>query len=136
MTKSNMMVAGSASTGLAASLPPGIASLPEALAAAFSQLSLGDQFFDAVNKAALQSGCEMLFEIPAVLFNGRGDRAAAISCGAGDDLLFIAFDTGKGSIFAIAANEVPETVVEFTRSYACVLGLIACDRNVTSPLLQ
>lgn len=136
MTKSNPIAAVSTSTSLVAPLPPGIAGLPEALVAAFSHLSLGDQFFDAVNRAALQSGCEMLFEIPAVLLNGRGDRAAAISCGAGDDLLFIAFDTGKGSIFAIAANEVPETVLDFTRSYAGVLGLIACDRKVTSPLLQ
>jgi hypothetical protein len=36
----------------------------------------------------------------------------------------------------VAASEAPAEVIDFTRSYAGVLGMIARDRNLVAPLLQ
>jgi hypothetical protein len=110
--------------------------VPKAMERALQDMSIGEKFFDAVSHAAENAGCSMLFEIPAMLLGGKGDRAAAISCGPAQDLMFIVFDSKTGKISVISASEVPETVLDFTRSYAGVLGMIASDRNVTAPLLQ
>jgi hypothetical protein len=109
---------------------------PRALEMALRDLTMGEKFLDAVNRAAENAGCSMLFEIPAILLGGKGDRAAAIACGPTQDLMFIVFDSESGTISVISADEVPETVLDFTRSYAGVLGMIANDRTVIAPLLQ
>jgi hypothetical protein len=109
---------------------------PKAMEEALRDVSIGEKFFDAVSHAAENAGCSMLFEIPAMLLGGKGDRAAAISCGPAQDLMFIVFDSKNRKINVISASEVPETVLDFTRSYAGVLGMIASDRTVTAPLLQ
>jgi len=109
---------------------------PKAMERALQDISIGEKFFDAVSHAAENAGCSMLFEIPAMLLGGTGDRAAAIDCGPAQELMFIVFDSKTGTISVIAAGEVPETVLDFTRSYAGVLGMIASDRTVTAPLLQ
>ena len=109
---------------------------PKVLEKALRDLSIGEKFLDAVNRAAENAGCSMLFEIPAILLGGKGDRAAAIACGPAQELMFIVFDSKTGTIRVISAGEVPETVLDFTRSYAGVLGMIASDRTVIAPLLQ
>jgi hypothetical protein len=111
-------------------------SYPKALQRALNGVTPGDQFFTAVSRAAENAGCHMLFELPAMLLHGNGDRAAAIACGPDHDLIFIVFDSANGEIMVISSAEAPETVLDFTRSYAGVLGMIASDRNVTAPLLQ
>lgn len=109
---------------------------PRAIRKALEEVPANDQFFDAVNRAAENAGCSMLFEIPAILLHGKGDRAAAIACGPDQDIIFIVFDSHNGEIVVISAAEAPATVLDFTRSYAGVLGMIASDRKVTAPLLQ
>lgn len=109
---------------------------PRALHRALNGVTPGDQFFDAVSRAAENAGCQMLFEIPAILLHGNGDRAAAVAGGPEYDLIFIVFDSKNGEIMVISAAEAPATVLDFTRSYAGVLGMIASDRTVTAPLLQ
>ncbi|MCU0790473.1 MAG: hypothetical protein MUE79_05395 [Nitratireductor sp.] len=116
--------------------PRTIRTWPRAIRKALDEVPGTDRFFDAVNRAAENAGCKMLFEIPAMLLRGEGDRAAAISCGGEQDIIFIVFDSRNGEIVVISAGEAPETVLDFTRSYAGVLGMIASDRKVTAPLLQ
>ena len=116
--------------------------LPQFLNEALDDLSLSDQFFDAAFRAAEQAGCQLLFEIPGLLFEGPGDRAAAIACGDGGretELLFLVFEEARNVVTVVAGEEVPDIVIEFTRSYAGVLAMIASDRRPprlnVSPLL-
>jgi hypothetical protein len=109
---------------------------PKAMEKALQDVSVGEKFFEAVSRAAENAGCALLFEIPAILIGGKGDRAAAIAFGPSPDLMFIVFNSKTGAIAVISAGEVPETVLDFTRSYAGVLGMIASDRTVVAPLLQ
>jgi len=112
--------------------------LPQAIAATMSGISLGDQFFEAAYRAAEQAGCEMLFEIPSLFLSDPEGRAAAIRCGNADEaeLFFFVFRPESQSIRVVSASEAPETVIEFTRSYAGVLSMIRADRQIVSPLLQ
>jgi hypothetical protein len=109
---------------------------PGAIRKAYGEVQPNDRFFDAVNRAAENAGCRMLFEIPAMLLHGNGDRAAAIACGAEEDIIFIVYDSENGEIVVISANEAPGMVLDFTRSYAGVLGMIASGRQVVAPLPQ
>jgi hypothetical protein len=116
----------------------GPARLSEALQLADSGLSLGDRFFDTVFRAAHQAGCELLFEIPTVLFREESSRAAAVRS-AGDDegeFFYVLFSESEGAVSIVDAAEVGESVVDFTRSYAGVLNLIGSDREIITPLLQ
>jgi hypothetical protein len=101
-------------------------------------VSLGDAFFDTVHHAARQSGCELLFEIPSVLFRDAGGRAAAMRCGTDGEaeLFFILFDEVQGAVSIVEAAEVTEGIVDFIRSYAGVLSLIGKDRQLVAPLIQ
>jgi hypothetical protein len=96
---------------------------------------IGDRFFEAGSRAAAQAGCEFLFEIPPVLLEKNADRAAAIRCGRDGtaELYFLVFEARRGSVTILAEDEVPEKVLDFTLSYAGVLGMIAADGNVTRP---
>jgi hypothetical protein len=99
---------------------------------------LGMQFLDTVFNAARIAGCELLFEIPSALFSEPQDRAAAMRYGTHEDaeLFFILFNATNGAIRLLDEGEVPVAVLDFTRSYAGVLGMIAGDRRLTAPLLQ
>ena len=99
---------------------------------------LAEQFLGTVFNAARQSGCELLFEIPGILFYDPNGRAAAMRRGTPDDteLFFVLFNADNGEIRVLEENESPETVRDFTRSYAGVLGMIAGDKRLTAPLLQ
>lgn len=103
-----------------------------------SNASLGDRFFQAGRQAASQAGCELLFEVPALLVENDGDRAAAIRCPKtdGDEYFFLVFNSSNGSVAILAQDEVPAMLIAFTRSYAGVLGMIASDSTVTAPLLH
>lgn len=108
--------------------------LPQAVAATLSGLSLGDQFFEAAWRAAKQAGCELLFEIPSLLFRDPRGRAAAIRCGNLEEaeLFFFVFNPDSQSIRVVAGAEAPPSLIEFTRSYAGVLNLIARERAATA----
>lgn len=110
----------------------------EALGQAFDDASLNEEFFGTAFRAARQAGCELLFEIPSVLLSDPVGRAAAISCGEGAEaeLFFLLFNAGNGSITIIEASEVPDSVLDFTRSYAGVLSMIGSDRKLIAPLIQ
>jgi hypothetical protein len=112
--------------------------LPDALHHELQKLSFDDRFFDIGYHAALKVGCEMLFEVPAILIEPKGDRCAAIQCRqkGGDELFFLVFEAARGTISIINENEVSQTVLDFTRSYAGVLGMIANDRKVVKPLIH
>ena len=112
--------------------------LPQALAATMSGISLGDQFFEAAHRAAEQAGCEMLFEIPSLFLADPEGRAAAIRCGNAEEaeFFFFVFRPNSQSIRVVAASEAPETVLDFTRSYAGVLSMLRADRQAVLPLLQ
>jgi hypothetical protein len=105
--------------------------LPQAVAATLSGISLGDQFFEAAWRAARQAGCELLFEIPSLLFRDPAGRAAAIRCGNLEEaeLFFFIFNPQSQSIRVVAGSEAPQGLIEFTRSYAGVLDLIARNRG-------
>lgn len=100
--------------------------------------ALGKQFLSTVHKAAQQAGCELLFEIPSALFQDPAGRSAAMRFGGHGEaeLFFILFNAANGAIRVMEEGEVPAIVLDFTRSYAGVLGLIAVDRKLTAPLLQ
>lgn len=114
--------------------------LSEVLGATNDNPSLGDRFFDIAFRAARQAGCELLFEIPSVLFREENSRVAAIRGhgeGAGDaELFYVLFSERKGAVSIVNANEVHDSVVEFTRSYAGVLNLMRGDRQLVTPLIQ
>ncbi|MEC9342245.1 MAG: hypothetical protein VYD64_00215 [Pseudomonadota bacterium] len=99
---------------------------------------LNETFLDTIFSAAHQAGCELLFEVPGALFSDPGGRSAAMRCGSRQDaeLFFILFNAADGAIRVLEESDVPESVLDFTRSYAGVLGLIAGDRRLTAPLLQ
>jgi len=99
---------------------------------------LAEQFLDTVFNAARQTGCELLFEIPSVLFYEPKGRSAAMRRGGRNngELFFILFNADSGEIRILDEMEAPETVRDFTYSYAGVLGLIAGDRRLRTPLLQ
>jgi len=99
---------------------------------------LGERFFETVFRAAAQSGCELLFEIPAALFGDPAFLSAAMrsQSESGSQLFFVLFNTTNGAVRIMEEGEVGESVLDFTRSYASVLGLIASDRRLVTPLLQ
>jgi hypothetical protein len=105
----------------------------EALMERLAQMEIGERFFEAGSKAAVQAGCEFLFEIPPVLLEKNADRAAASRCGRDGtaELYFLVFEARRGAVTILAEDEVPEMVLEFTLSYAGVLGMIAKDGNLT-----
>jgi hypothetical protein len=119
-------------------MPDLMSILPDALHCELRKLSLGDQFFDAGHNAAIKAGCEMLFEVPAMLVEPQGDRCAALQYrrDGRDDLLFLVFDAKQGTISIVSENEVSRPVANFTRSYAGVLGMIASDHNIVRPLIH
>ena len=109
-----------------------------ALRRQFNETTLGERFVQAGRQAARQAGCELLFEVPALLIEHQGDRAAVIRCpkSEGDEFFFLIFNSADGSVAILAEDEVPSMVIAFTRSYAGVLGMIARDSSVTAPLLH
>lgn len=113
----------------------GPARLSAALASADVGLSLGDRFFDTVFRAACRAGCELLFEIPSVLFQEASSRAAALRDGE-EGIFFVLFSESEGAVSIVDAAEVHASVVDFTRSYAGVLSLMRNDRALVTPLLQ
>lgn len=98
----------------------------------------GDRFFEAGYKAAVQAGCEFLFEVPPVLLERNADRAAAIRCERDglSELFFLVFDAKRGSMMIMEEDRVPDAVLDFTLSYAGVLNMIAADGGVSCPPLH
>lgn len=113
-------------------------SLPLALATGMATLSLGDTFFETAWRAAKQAGCELLFEMPGLIFGKKDGRAAAIRCSEQDEgeMFFLVFCSSSGEISVIEEQDAPQRVIDFTRSYAGVLGMLGRDSRITSPLLQ
>ena len=97
-----------------------------------------EPFLDTISRVAKQAGCELLFEIPAALFAGPASLSAAMRRRSenGAQLFFILFNAADGTIRIMEESEVGASVLEFTRSYAGVLGLIANDKRLITPLLQ
>ena len=97
-----------------------------------------DRFFELSWRAAEHAGCELLFEIPPVLFGSAAGRAAAIRCREESEspLLFIVLDLDQGSMRLMRGDEAPERVIDFTLAYAGVLSLIRNDSRIIAPLLQ
>lgn len=115
-----------------------LAQLPQVVEGAIEEYASGEQFIEAGLTAAEQAGCKLLFEIPAVLMENTGDRAAAVHCtrDGGDELFFMILDSTSGAVSLVAEEEVPETVSDFTRSYAGVLAMMASDQSLSSSRLQ
>jgi len=111
---------------------------PDGQSGGISSDDFGEGFFDTVFNAARLSGCELLFEIPSALFHEPQGRAAAMRFGARADaeLFFILFNAGNDAIRILEEGDVPAAVLDFTRSYAGVLGLIAVDKRLTALSLQ
>lgn len=116
------------------------ARLSDALLTDNTGISLGDSFFDTVFRAAMQAGCELLFEIPPALFDGKSSRAAALRGRAGptgeEELFFVLFNEKRCAVTIVEATEAGESVVDFTRSYASVLSLIGSDSRLVRPVIQ
>lgn len=109
-----------------------ISDLPELLEAALAEMASGDQFIDSMRNAAQAAGCAMLFEIPAMLLQGKPGRAAAICHGETQELYFVMFDAQEGAIAVLASEDVDPNAIAFTRSYAGVLGMLAFDAEGAS----
>ncbi|MCB1428443.1 MAG: hypothetical protein KDJ48_06690 [Nitratireductor sp.] len=97
-----------------------------------------DRFFELAWRAAEHAGCELLFEIPPVLFGKADGRAAAIRCRGECEspLLFIVMDMDEGALRLLRGDEAPERVIDFTLAYAGVLSQIRNDSRIIAPLLQ
>ncbi|MEZ5871906.1 MAG: hypothetical protein R3D32_08665 [Nitratireductor sp.] len=97
-----------------------------------------ERFFELAWRAAEHAGCELLFEIPPVLFGDAAGKAAAIRCREESEspLLFIVFDPEQGNMRLLRGDEAPERVIDFTLAYAGVLSLIRNDSKIIAPLLQ
>lgn len=109
-----------------------VSDLPELLEAALAEMASGDQFIDSMRNAAEAAGCAMLFEIPAVLLQGKQGRAAAICHGETQELYFVMFDAQEHAIAVMASEDVDPGAIAFTRSYAGVLGMLAFDGGSAS----
>lgn len=112
--------------------------LPQELARMLEANSPGQGFAGSVAQAARKAGCEMLFEIPCGLIGDPAGSAAALARGTDGEaeLFFIVFNTSNSEIRILEEGDAPEAVLDFTRSYAGVLGLIAVDHRLTAPLIQ
>jgi len=115
-----------------------LAQIPQVVEGAIEEYATGEQFIEAGLTAAEQAGCKLLFEIPAMLMENTGDRAAAVHCtrNGGDELFFMVLDSTSGAVSLVAEEEVPATVADFTRSYAGVLSMMASDQSLSSTRLQ
>jgi hypothetical protein len=118
--------------------PGSLVNFPGNVGDAFQPDSAGDMLIIAGYGADQGAACKLLFEIPAMLLEGSVDRAAAVHCSRDGDeeLYFLVLDSTSGKVDIICEDDVPLTVVEFTRSYADVLSLIANDQKLTRPLIQ
>ncbi len=115
-----------------------LAEIPPVVEGTIEEYVNEEHFMEAGLTAAEQAGCRLLFEIPAVLMENTGDRAAAVHCSrdGGDALFFVVLDSTSGAVCLVAEEEVPETVADFTRSYAGVLAMMASDQSLSSARLQ
>ncbi|MGI9400379.1 MAG: hypothetical protein ACR2O0_03915 [Rhizobiaceae bacterium] len=115
-----------------------LAEIPHIVEGAIEENASDEQFLEAGLTAAEQAGCMLLFEIPAMLMENNGDRAAVVHCtrDGSDELFFMVLDSTSGEVSLVAEEEVPETVADFTRSYAGVLSLMANVQSLSSSRLQ
>ncbi len=100
----------------------------KALDGALNHLSLGDQFFDVVCRAAKNSGCAFLFEVPAaMLWRGKigeeCERVAALACETDgrEEIFFVAFSENNRAIRVIDGADAPADLLSLVHSYAGVL---------------
>lgn len=99
---------------------------PAAFEQALMQVHESDGFSHAVNYAVNEAGCEFLFEVPAMLFDREGQRAAVIrrqspENSAEDPVLFVIFDNSEGVVRILEPFEVPDNVQRMTSSYSNLL---------------
>jgi len=91
-------------------------------------------FTDSIVEAALNAGCEFLFEIPGGLFGFKEACAAAVRLNAFENdgqLAFILCDENTGQIYVLGNDETPIRVRRFVQSYANLLSFFKTG-NVTS----
>ena len=113
----------------------------ESLAAELEAIDAAEQsadpawFWEAVRCAAQASGCRALFELPAAMIDQDAGRAAAIATDEAAIAFVVLENEGTPHLRIADSETVEDSVLAFARSYAGVLGMLACFAGSSEPSL-